>query len=118
MAVKKKDSPEYFLQLNKLLCGLHPNDVLATTKKPEKKERGEADELLAAVITNWKSLKNTSPDGLRSSFLQRKGVLTEEAQSWVLKVETTAVDILLGSLPWSYNMIRLPWMLKMIQVEW
>jgi hypothetical protein len=38
--------------------------------------------------------------------------------SWRLQVEQKAIDILLGSLPWGLNVVKLPWMESMLMVEW
>ena len=78
----------------------------------------ECHSLLESVIAHWKALKNTSLTGFRESFLQRKGTLFENGPSWTLQVERKPYDLLLNSIPWGFNMIKLPWMKKMIQVEW
>ncbi len=118
MVYGKKTNHEYRLQLNKLLCGLTAQEVLASTPRLSKKDCEEADELLQAVINNWNSLKNTSLQGFRTSFLQRNALLLEEEKAWTMRVEKKGIDILLDSIQWSYNIIRLPWMQKMITVEW
>ena len=109
---------EYVLQLNKLLCGLKINEPIAGYKRLTSLERNEAEDLITSVITHWKALKSTSQKGFRSSFLQRKGILTEQENGWTLQVEKKGYDLLLDSIPWSFNMIKFPWMDKMIQVEW
>ena len=79
----------------------------------------ESDKLLKAVIKHWSALKNTSPDGLRNSFLQREGKLTRNNDgSWKLFIQQNAFDILISKLPWSISFIKLPWMKNMLQVEW
>lgn len=113
----KRSNPEYRLQLNKILCGCGTNDVVGPIKRFGKKEVDEADELIRSVVRNWKILNNTSVQGFRDSFLKRKGIVTENETSWTLQVEKKSYDVLLNSLPWSFNMIKLPWMKKMIGVE-
>jgi len=74
--------------------------------------------LLEAVIKNWTVLKNTSNDGLRTSFLLRKGSLNKDENGWKLRVEKKTFDILLSKLPWGYTMIHLPWMQFPVLTEW
>jgi hypothetical protein len=68
---------EYTMQLNKLLCGLKSDESLPAYKRLTRSEMNEAEELIASIVRNWKALKSTSSKGFRSSFLQRKGILTE-----------------------------------------
>jgi hypothetical protein len=118
MAAGKRSHREYVLQLPKILCGFGVTEAFDTRSRFRKKEIKEADDLLQSVIENWKALKNTSIDGLRTSFLQRKGIVTETEQSWTLQVEKKGFDVLLNSVPWPFATIRLPWMKKMIVVNW
>ncbi len=87
-----------------------------------RKDRAEAEQLLAAVIAHWSALKNTSVNGLRESFLKRDAILTRSASAsdggWLLQVERKTLDILLDSIPWGYNQVRLPWNDYIIMVEW
>ena len=109
---------EYLLQFNKILCSLEPDDIVINNIHLNKKEKQEADNLLASIIQNWKTLKSTTLNGFRTSFLQRKGIITLTANTWIIKVEKKSFDILLDSIPWSFNMIKLSWTKKIIQVEW
>ena len=111
--------PEYLLQLNKVLCGFAPQHVVPWNKRRlNKKEKDEADDVIASAIDYWKSLGNTSLDGFRAAFLKRKGLLTEYEGHWGLQVEKKTYDVLLSELPWSISLIKLPWMDKPIEVEW
>lgn len=109
---------EYLLQLNKLLCNFLIEQPIPVNITITKKEKQEADSLTSSIIQNWKMLKNTSVTGLRESFLQRKGILCENEKSWTLRIEKKGYDVILGTIPWSYNIIKLPWMKKPIEVEW
>jgi hypothetical protein len=104
--------------LYKLLTGLALDADLPETIELTTKEKHEAKSLLDAVIGYWPALKNTSPDGLRTGFFWREGVLTQKDHGYLLKVETKAQDILLGSLPWSISIIKLPWMDEPLHVDW
>ncbi|XZF12932.1 contractile injection system tape measure protein [Chitinophagaceae bacterium MMS25-I14] len=109
---------EFECVMAKILCGLMPDDFVDMNCAISEEEREMADELLQAVIANWDKLKNTSPDGLRNSFLKREGKLTLRNDSWMLEMQREAYDILLQFLPWSINMIKLPWMNRLLQVKW
>ncbi|MEO5998619.1 MAG: contractile injection system tape measure protein [Chitinophagaceae bacterium] len=118
MVTGNAKSPEYLLQLNKLLCGFDVADTIIGSIRLTKKEIEEADNLLSSVIENWKQLKSTSLDGFRGSFLQRKGILFQKESSWTLQVEKKGYDLLLNTIPWGFGLIKLPWMKKHIMVEW
>jgi hypothetical protein len=108
---------EFDIVLNKIVCGeaieafIEPTEI--TTE-----EKQEADDLLAAVIQHWSVLKNTSPDGLRGTFLKREGRLTFEDNKWSLKVQEQSFDMLLAHLPWGISVVKLPWMERVLYVEW
>jgi len=108
--------------LNKLLCGLAIADPVPTCADFDAGTRDLLDSLLCAVIEHWKTLGQTSIAGLRESFLQRTGRLSqrdgEHGRNWHLKVEPRAFDVLLDRLPWRYSTIKLPWMAEALYVEW
>jgi hypothetical protein len=109
---------EYKLLLNKLLCGMDLHEPITGFKRLTAVEKQETNDLLSSVIDHWKALKTTSVKGLQTSFIQRKGILTEKNDNWTLQVEKTAFDLLLDSMPWNYHYIKFSWMKKKIQVEW
>jgi hypothetical protein len=115
---EKKDTPEFELTLNKILCGMAP--VMPVMKEIEvsTEEHELSLSLLKGVIENWPILKNTSIENFRASFLLREGKLTKEPDGWRLRVEEKGFDILMKQLPWSINTIKLPWMNEVIHVDW
>ncbi|MEL6812050.1 MAG: contractile injection system tape measure protein [Bacteroidota bacterium] len=112
------DGDETEWLLNKLLCGLAPTSFVPETFELLPNEIEECNHLLEAVIKNWPALKNTGIDSLRSTFLQRDGLLAKEANGWLLKVEERAFDILLDKLTWAISVVRLPWTEYMIHTKW
>jgi hypothetical protein len=118
LATGDADTPEYMLPLNKLLCGWSLDKPVDRTAELTAAETDEADQLLQAVIEHWSALKRTSVDGLRASFLQRDGLLSETESHWLLQVELLGHDILLDRLPWGISMIKLSWMKKVLRVDW
>lgn len=112
------DYHEYDLMLEKVLCGVETNEPIELIAKLSDQERSDSEELLEAAIQNWNVLKNTSPDGLREGFLQRKGILTFKGDEWRLRVERNTIDILLDSLPWTIGYVQLPWMKNLLHTDW
>lgn len=119
LATGRDEMMEFELGLIKVLIGLEPTtplplcDGLLTAL-----DREETDRLLTAVIGHWEALKNTSVDGLRTSFLQRVGLLRRAETGWRLNVERQPHDVLLDRLPWSFSLVRLPWMDVPLTIEW
>ena len=81
-------------------------------------EEEMVENLLSAVISQWKALGNTSKAGLRENFLQRDGMIVHVEGRWNLKVEARPFDMLIDQLPWGISMFRHPWMMDTLQVEW
>jgi len=109
---------EHELVLPKILCGIDLELTVDTSKKITADQMQEADDMLSAVIEYWTVIKNTSLQGLRESFLQRSGKLSQVGNEWLLQVEQKPFDMLLQQLPWSISMIRLPWMNNLLKTEW
>ncbi len=106
------------LGLNKILCGVKFSDVINTNIKLTEKEKNVCQELLVSMIAHWKILKNTSPQSLQSSFLQRNAKLKKAEDSWELTVEKRSIDLLLNHLPWGIGIIKTPWMKKYLSCNW
>ena len=118
LATGQTDIAEYDMVLPKILVGLPLHKSLDRQFVLTDTERTEVDELLRAVLSHWKALGNTSPDGLREGFLQRNGLLSFHDGIWLLKMEKQTIDILLDRLPWGFSIIRLGWMKGFLHVEW
>lgn len=112
---------EYQLVLDKILCGLAPDDVLAPLDPEQPVAPAlltEADRMLEAVIAHAEILRDMSIDTLRAAFLRREGLLKIRDGSWLLQVESQTHDIVLERFPWSFAWVKLPWMPDPMQVEW
>ena len=114
----KQNPAEFELVLPKVICGIGLSEIIVINKKLTADQKKESDELLSAVINHWSVLKNTSVEGLRSSFLQRDGKLSFADGSWLLQVEQKSYDMLLEQLPWNISMIRHSWMDNLLRTEW
>lgn len=112
------DAPEYLMVLNKLLCGIESRRPMPQRCCLDSDQKALVDSLLTAAIENWHSIGETSPAGLRESFLQREGRLELNEEKWRLQVESRSYDMLLDRLPWSFSTIKFAWMPRAIHVEW
>lgn len=112
------DQPEYNMTLNKLLCGYPLVEPLERTPEVSEEDKKLADSMLEGLIANWSKLGNTSAEGLRNTFLIRKGSLTREENNWTLRVEKKGMDVLLDFLPWTITNVKTPWLEGMLFVEW
>jgi hypothetical protein len=118
LASGQLNAVEHSLVLYKILCAYPlempmPVEVIFTEE-----ELTEATDMLTALILQWSKLQNTSIEGLRDGFLQRKGKLFIKNTEAVVQVETSAIDVLLDYLPWNLSLIKLPWMKEKLRIEW
>jgi hypothetical protein len=118
MTDKRIESPEYELVLNKILCGVKSSEPITGRIDITEKEQQAVEGLIQGMITNWKGIGQTSIEGFRESFLQRRGRLKLKDDAWHLKVEQRAFDMLLDSIPWGFATIKHPWMERVVYVKW
>lgn len=104
--------------LDRLLCGLPITLQDNGSFEISATERETIDSLLVAVIAHWPTIGQTSTAGLRETFLQREGVLTQGEGCWNLQVQPAPIDVLLDRLPWSFAICRFPWMSETLHVAW
>ncbi|SHJ78966.1 contractile injection system tape measure protein [Pseudozobellia thermophila] len=118
LAFKTEEGNETQWLLNKLLCGMGPTEFVPEKFDLKTSDKEECEHLLKAVITNWSALKNTGTDSLRTTFLQRSGVLEPCENGWKLKIERKAYDVLLDRLTWAISVIKMPWNEYLITTQW
>lgn len=110
---------EFELGFIKLLLGMVPDQSLPVSEGLlAESDKEEAIALLQSVISYWTVLKNTSVDGLRTSFLQRSALVHQTDEGWMVQMETAPYDMLINQLPWSFTIVKLPWSNKPIYTEW
>ena len=110
---------ELDLPLIKLLIGLPPDLPLPFDTPPAAQDdRQEATALLDAVRDHWPALKGSSSDTLRTAFLQRPGLLRRQDSEWCLRLQRESFDLLLATLPWGLQWVKLPWMPEPLEVAW
>lgn len=115
---KTTETPEYDLSLNKILVGLEIGMTIGSSIEITDAERDLSEELLRVAISQWPTVKNSTPDGFRGSWLLRDGRLKERDGNWTLRVEQKGYDLLLDDLPWSISTVRVSWMDTILNVEW
>jgi hypothetical protein len=118
LATGDHDPPEHALVFPKMLCGLELETPVPGSIDLTDEEYGEAELLLQEVIRQWGKLGNSSTEGLREGFLQRRGKLSDKGGKCCLQVETTGIDALLDYLPWNLAMVKLPWLKEILFVDW
>lgn len=118
VATGSREPREFQVPLEKVLCGIaidadwDPGEPITQT------EAEESEDLITAAIAHAEIFGHVGPDGFRASFLTRRGMLSSDAGTWLLRVESAAHDILLDRLPWGHEWIALPWMQFPLRVEW
>lgn len=118
LATGNLQATEPEMTIFKLLCGLPLKHPVPRETLIQKSVEKEADKLLLSMIKHWERLGKTSPDGLRSSFLNRPGVLQKTANGWLLNIEQSSIDVLLDHLPWTLSRIKTRFMSELLTVDW
>lgn len=118
LITNRTEISESDLVLNKIICGYTLEKPLPYLLEISPTEIKECESLLESIIEYWTALRQTSPKGLQSSFLQRKGRLRQSSDGWKLKVEKQTQDILINQIPWAIGVVKLAWMEEMVWVEW
>lgn len=112
------DFSEYDLVLNKLLVGMPLDELVTPIAAVTQEEKDLSTSLLMGVINNWERMQNTTPSGLRETFLQREGLLKLKEEYSELYIERKGLDILLEGIPWNITTLNLSWMDKPLQINW
>lgn len=106
------------LLLEKVLCGLPADYLVPEEWEVTPGEEEEIQGMLAALMSYWPSLRKSSVVALQRGFLQRPGSIGMQDGSILVRVEGSAIDILMEDLPWETSFILLSWLDKPILVEW
>lgn len=109
---------EHELILNKILCGLPITALVPNKINVKSIERQEFKSLTSSLITHWKAIGKITIENFAQTFVKRKGIIKQQNEQWILRVEKNPYDVLLNKLPWSINFIKLPWIKNPIIVEW
>jgi len=114
----KSRQGEHLLVLNKLLCGWPVHLPVQTACVFSAREKQAAADILGSIKEHWSVIKNTSDRGVIDSFIERPGIVSKQDSGFLLQIERKTIDILLDSLPFGLNTIKLPWNEYIIHTEW
>lgn len=109
---------EHEMILEKILCGLAPEDSIPREVPISEEIRMEVNGFFEAIKSNWKPLAGSSDEAMRETFFRREGKLLMDESGLRLIVERKTVDILLNQLSWPVSIVRLPWLKDILYVEW
>jgi hypothetical protein len=101
-----------------ILCGLPVGVVPPPDMRLSDDEIQLCNQALMAILANWTIISGTSVAGLQETFLQRDGRLTIEEDKYLLRVQRKTLDVLLGSIPWSFSVVYHPWMVAPLYTSW
>lgn len=114
----KRNTPEYLLPLNKIICGVPLDTPVPARLTITGKIKTEAANLVDNVLSRCPAFRNTSAAGFTGTFLNRDGILRKNENDWTLFVEPKAFDMLLDDLPWGINFIKMKWNDYILHTEW
>ena len=118
IVTEQTSASEPELVLGKLLCGWELWKPLELEFEITDEEINMCQSILKGTLHNWERMRNSTPEALRQTFLQRSGKLKEEPTQWFLKIEKETFDMLLTTIDWQISMINFSWMPKMLRVDW
>jgi hypothetical protein len=106
------------LVLNKLLCGLHPMDLVWRDCVLDEREKTAADQLLNDVIEGFDSLKGMAIDEFREVYLRRRGMVCIRDHLWLLRIQSEGRDIFIHQHLSPCYSVCYPWMPVTMGIEW
>jgi hypothetical protein len=109
---------EHELVLNKILCNMPITDPIPMDIIFSDNEKNITLELVGVVIKRWDKMKNSSIEHFRAAFLMRDGRIILKEDGWYLTIEKRGYDIILGTLPWAFGVVKFKWMPKFLYTEW
>lgn len=118
VATGQESDFEQEMVLEKILCGLAPEDSIPREVPISEEIRKEVDAFFEAIKSNWKPLAGSSNEAMRETFFRREGKLFVDESGLRLIVERKTVDILLNQLSWPVSIVRFAWLKDILYVEW
>lgn len=115
---EEREYKEKDLVFNRILVGCPFAEPLPRRMELTEEELQTIESMLNGVKGNWPKVQNISIRGFQHNFIERSGRLEQREDKWILTVEERSYDMLLDSVPWSYNLVRFPWLTKTICVSW
>lgn len=118
IATGKERDFEHAMAFAKYLAGIPIGESIARNIAITTDVLQKTEMLFDALREHWESVRNTSTEGIRETFLIREGKIVVSGETTRLIMERKTVDILLESLGWSIGMVHLPWKKEILFVEW
>ncbi|MDW8850067.1 contractile injection system tape measure protein [Flavobacterium sp. MMLR14_040] len=118
VATEQEQDYEHEMLFEKLLCNIPVNQTINRNIILSEELKNHADEMLRAVLENWKVMKNSSVGLLRNEYLKRPGKIILTGDNPKLLVERKTQDILLDKIDWNLGIVKLAWKNKVIFVDW
>ena len=110
---------EHELVLNKILCGVPKNSFVDIELEIDSVHLELCESLLSGVLKNWEKLSNSSIETLRTTFLIREGILSQnEELDFNLNVIKGPFDMLIETIPWNISIIQTTFMKNRLIVDW
>ena len=115
---EEREYEEKELSFNRILVSCPFSEPLPVKMELTENELQTIEYMLDGVKNNWTKVQNISIKGFQTNFIERSGNLEQREDKWSLFVDPRAYDMLLDTLPWSYDRVRFPWLKKQIHVSW
>ena len=115
---EEREYSEKDLSFNRILVSCPFSEPLPVKMELTEEELQTVEYMLEGVKSNWSKVQHISIKGFQTSFIERSGNLEQREDKWSLFVDPRSYDMLLDTLPWSYDRVRFPWLKKQIHVSW
>lgn len=113
-----REYKESELAFNRILVGCPFYEPLPAKMELTEEELDIIESMMNGIKGNWPKVQNISIRGFQHNFIERSGHLEQKDDKWLLSVDTRAYDVLMDSVPWSYNRVQFPWLTLPIHVSW
>ena len=113
-----REYKESDLAFNRILVGCPFSQPLPAKIELTEQEIQTIESMLNGVKSNWSKMLNTSIRGFQHNFIERSGRLEQKEDRWLLTVDPRSYDMLVDSVPWTFNRVQFPWLAMQIQVSW
>jgi len=118
MVVGEQDYAEPELVLNKILCGISPEQPVWHKVDLSTQETNICDEFMTRLITLICNDDGMSLADFKCVYIQRRGLISIRSQAWLLRVEAEGRDVLIQANIPEFKPIHPSWSPYPLVVEW
>jgi len=118
MVVGELDYAEPELVLNKILCGISPEQPVWHKVELSTQETNICDEFMTRLIALICNDDGMSLADFKCVYIQRRGSISIRSQAWLLRVEAEGRDVLIQANIPEFKPIHPPWSPYPLVVEW